>query len=638
MSFKLIMEQLNTKDVKQLEKYILKLNEAYFNKEPLVSDIEYDKICDKLRSMSPESSVLKNIGHLPEKGIHTVELPISMPSLDKVKPDTKALTKFIKETMDNNLSITISEKLDGISLLLEKTSSGWVCMSRGNGVKGQDVSSNLVNHITLPDNSFPYKFIRGEVILPQSSREKLNTDKNLRTIANGIINCKKPKKEILKYIRFVGYSIPHSDLTPLEQFQLLSEYKVITPKYMEIKIENSSQEVFQKTLIEWKNNSKYDIDGIVLGRNVVEINTKNKNPKQTVAFKMPLDEQKAVSEVVNIIWNESKDKYLKPIVEIKPVVIGGTTIKKVTGINAKYIQRNMINTGAVVEVIRSGDVIPKIVSVIKKAKCVSYPEVDAFGWNSTCTDFVVYGSDTNSSELLYLSKTLGIKYINTSLIEKLFNIGIDNPEKFISITKQQLLSLPNVKEKSASKILESINTSLKEVKYLNLMVATNVFGRNLGKSRLELIFDDNKIYDLFNLSDDTIYTMVLNIKGFSITLTKQFIEKLRDFQKFLINSPKYNNLLLTKINEDDKEDILLSEDESLILTGETYVFTGGIDKELKHKLETLGAKIEPRVSKNTSGLIKTSTEDTISSKEKNALKYKVPVLSVSDVNNKLLKF
>jgi hypothetical protein len=82
--------------------------------------------------------------------------------IDKIKPNTNILTKFLDKTIEKNQSLVISEKLDGISLLIEKTKTGWICMTRGNGSIGQNVTSNLISNIKLPNTDFPYSYIRGE--------------------------------------------------------------------------------------------------------------------------------------------------------------------------------------------------------------------------------------------------------------------------------------------------------------------------------------------------------------------------------------------------------------------------------------------------------------------------------------------
>ena len=120
-------------------------------------------------------------------------------------------------------------------------------------------------------------------------------------------------------------------------------------------------------LIDWRENYDYDIDGIIVADDKKYPRT-SKNPKHAFAFKTVLDDQIVESKVVDVIWSPSKDGYLKPKVQIQPVKLGGAVIQYATLHNAEFVIKNKIGLGALVQIIRSGDVIPKVEKVIKQAK------------------------------------------------------------------------------------------------------------------------------------------------------------------------------------------------------------------------------------------------------------------------------
>ena len=93
-----------------------------------------------------------------------------------------------------------------------------------------------------------------------------------------------------------------------------------------------------------------------------------KNPDHAFAFKMMLSEQVAEAKVVDVIWTPSKDGYLKPRVQIEPIKLSGVTIEYATGKNAQFIEKNRIGVGAVIQIVRSGDVIPDIIKIVKPDK------------------------------------------------------------------------------------------------------------------------------------------------------------------------------------------------------------------------------------------------------------------------------
>ena len=106
----------------------------------------------------------------------------------------------------------------------------------------------------------------------------------------------------------------------------------------------------------------------------------DKNPEHAFAFKMVISDQVAEAKVVDVEWNISKTGYLKPRVEIEPIRLGGVTIKHATGFNGNFIESNKIGIGAIIEIIRSGDVIPYIKSVITPAETAKMPNIP-YKWN-----------------------------------------------------------------------------------------------------------------------------------------------------------------------------------------------------------------------------------------------------------------
>ena len=153
------------------------------------------------------------------------------------------------------------------------------------------------------------------------------------------------------------------------------------------------------------------------------------NPKHAFAFKNNI--MYVQTTVKNVLWNPSKHSVLKPQVEIEPVDIGGTTVTFATGHNAKYIVNNKIGPGSVIEITRSGDVIPFITNVIEPGKVV-YPN-DKYEWNSTGVDFVLLEDNPKviSKKLLYFCQTMNFKGIGEATTNKLVENGVGNISKLL---------------------------------------------------------------------------------------------------------------------------------------------------------------------------------------------------------------
>ena len=138
----------------------------------------------------------------------------------------------------------------------------------------------------------------------------------------------------MKYVHFVVYEIIKPTLKPSEQFEYAKKKGFEVAKN-EIKDEISVK-FASDTLVDWRKNSPYSIDGVIITDDDI-YKRENKNPKHMVAFKMVLQDQKKESEVIGITWNTSKHGLKKPVVLIKPINIGGVTVRNISGQNGRFI-------------------------------------------------------------------------------------------------------------------------------------------------------------------------------------------------------------------------------------------------------------------------------------------------------------
>ena len=249
------------------------------------------------------------------------------------------------------------------------------------------------------------------LILPKDYQYNKD-NKNLRTIINGAINSKKANPTVLNSAHFIAYSIPNSHLSPENQFNMLQDMNFEVPTHDKIIFLNHN---FSKILVKWRENSRYEIDGLVLSKNIFEPITEGKNPKLSKAFKTVLQDQIASSKVIDIEWNTTKDNLLKPVIVIEPVKIGGTTIQRVSGYNASNLVKTKIGVGSKVKIIKSGDVIPKIQEVITFGS-IKWP---LYNWEwdkDRQVDICLVDKDINKDKLLlHFVNTLSIKFISISL-------------------------------------------------------------------------------------------------------------------------------------------------------------------------------------------------------------------------------
>ena len=195
-------------------------------------------------------------------------------------------------------------------------------------------------------------------------------------------------------------------MKPSEQLKFLDTLWTTpnTPQTVAYEVKDEiSNELLSKLLLDWRKAYKYEIDGVIVVNDKIYPRP-TKNPEYAFAFKMVISDQVVEAKVVDVLWAPSKDGYLKPRVQIEPVTLGGAKIEFATGFNARFIVDHKIGIGAVVSVIRSGEVIPHILSVIVPAEKPLMPLVP-YKWNDTHVDIIL---DKDDDETVREKNIIGI--------------------------------------------------------------------------------------------------------------------------------------------------------------------------------------------------------------------------------------
>jgi NAD-dependent DNA ligase len=615
------LENAKISDITKLINYA---SEAYYNSNsPIMNDNQYDLLVDELKKRNPNHSVLKKIGariHSKKK----VNLPFHMGSMDKIKPDTGMLDKWINKFSGPYL---LSDKLDGASGLLILPDNK--LYTRGNGTVGTDISSIIPYINGIPKYILKKQIVvRGELLLSKKRFKNMSkTRTDPRSTANGLINKKSATKEELSNIDFIAYEIVSPFYNIGMQYSMLKKLKFHTVTHA--KIANISEKQLSEYLKSRKQKGLYEVDGIVVTDNNKHPRNLNGNPKYAFAFKDILEEQMGTSTITQIEWRESKDSKLKPRVHIKPIKIGGITIKHITGNNAKYIKSNGLGKGAIVKIIRSGDVIPKIQEVIKKVT-PDFPDIP-YKWNNNKVEILVNklnSSDESKQNILvkniaYFLKKTQVKYIDESLVRKLVNANLDSVHKILSASINDLMTVDGFQERMAYKIHTNIKNSLTNVKLSTIMAASNLFGSGLGEKKIDLIVKNHPDILDKKITKTQLIDLICKIDGFSTTTSTAFAESLPEFKKFLKKLPDIKFAKQTKIKKDSKFD------------GVRFVFSGFRNKEWTELVEAKGGKLHNTVSKNTNYLVVVNKNGT-SSKITKAKQLNVKVIDQEEFKSKFL--
>ena len=617
---------------KELTEMLKKTIQKYYQEteESLLSDNQYDILREYILEKYPTNKTA-NVQHgVVKLDKNKVKLPYEMWSMDKIKPDTKELEKFKSKYSG---PYVISCKLDGVSALYSTEEDSPKLYTRGDGKYGQSIN-HLIEHLNLPTNK--NITLRGELIIKETLfQEKYSSIySNSRNFISGLVNKKKISEDdinILKDIDFVGYEvIKPENLKPSEQLNLILSLNGNSVKFMDsINSEELTNEFLSEKLVNWRSNNEYTIDGIICIDDKV-YPRESKNPTHAFAFKMVLSDQSAEAKVLDVLWSASKDGFLKPRVKIEEVNIGGTKINYATGFNAKFIIDNKIGVGAVIKIIRSGDVIPKIEEVITGAETPLMPK-EKYIWNETHVDIMLENKEDDETVKLKniagFFKTLEVDGLGEANIKKIIKVGGNSIGKIIAMTINDLMKVEGFKEKMATKIYKSIRKQIEKSSLATIAAACNIFGRGFGEKRIELILKELPNIITEDSSNQEKINKLKVIDGLGRKTSEQFVEKIPEFKKF-ISEAKLEDKLSKKESpkKSPKKELPLSN--KMVLLSDVKG-----KKKITEKIENLGGEVVTNISKNVNLLIVGSLDDeTI--KMKKAKEYNIEIISIEEFNKK----
>lgn len=632
------VELVNKISNKKLTEFIMLFADNYYNNTNPnidISDEVFDKLVEILKIRDPKSKYFTSIGApiINDK----VKLPFPMFSLNKVKPDN--IDKWI---VNHKGPYSLSDKLDGMSAMLY---NGHL-YKRGQGLDGQDIGY-LLKHINIGNvnlDDIRDVAIRGELIISKENFKVINKDgvfKNARNAISGIVNCKNPNKEIIKYVDFVAYNVVSPIIKQEDQYSYLESKGFNVVNYC--KVDNINVDGLVELTNKRKSEGKYEIDGIVIIDNVMSYDIRsgnkesvNQNPSYSVAFKF-LNEDNIIECVVeNVEWNISRYNYLKPKVKISPVYLMGSVINYATAHNAKFIVDNKIGKGSIINITKSGEIIPKIISVVKGSN-PEMPDVK-YHWNKNNVDIIIDNEtdDKQKQQLLFELKSNNIKFFNQKAADKLVDNGIYD---ICSIIGEDQLIIRLFGKVMGAKMIKSLKDNLMLSGIEELMVGSGIFGRGIGIKKLMLA---NKI-DIRDWDEKRL----IEIKGLGKENVKLLVDGKESFIKYysaLKNKCELNGIKIAElikesdnenISEDNKDNINECDNKQKLLNMK-IVFTGFRNKELENEIIKNGGLIVNSVSGKTNILIVDKLESN-SSKINKAKQLKVDIVTEEQFRKKYLE-
>ncbi len=613
--------------IEKLEEKIIKANDAYRLGKSIISDREYDILIDELSEIDPDNKLLTKIGYQIIDEPRKRRLPIPMFSMNKVKT-LEEINDWVRlKGINTSQDVVITPKYDGLSLCVNELTGE--SFTRGDGEFGQksDEHYKLIgNHLQNLPHPWPkaggFHYTFGEVMMSK----KVFIDKysqefaNPRNLVAGLLNSPDPREGLkdtvyIKYGAVLQKDFEGSGIkTKSQLLKGLNDGQEIKVPFEVISIKDLTYEHLSELFKSWSQD--FEIDGLIIEVDYLETQeqlgreTSSNNPCFARAYKHVSFEQSAESEVIGISWNISKQGLLKPILHINPVKLDGVTVSNVTGNNARFVKDMGLGIGAIIKVVRSGMVIPKIVDVIKSVDFIE-PAIDGveIEWNEAGIELITLTEteDQRFKQVVSFFEILEADNFGEGVIKQLWENGYKSVKDILNLTTTDLEKIDRFGKRKAQIVFNSIKKSTNNVSLSKLQHATGIF-KNLGSKKLIL---------LEHFNEKPTIEQIMDIEGFAEISAQSYINGYDKFFNFIKDLP---------ITIQEKvESVKISND----LEGMNFVFTGVRMKYEEGILESRGAKVSSSVSKNTTHLV-CKDPGSGSSKLEKARSIGVKVIGVDD--------
>ncbi|MFY0712893.1 NAD-dependent DNA ligase LigA [Seonamhaeicola sp. NFXS20] len=658
----------------QIESLRNELREHNYNyyvlDNPTISDYEFDLKLKELQALEekhPEffdaNSPTQRVGGEVTKNFETVVHENRMYSLDNSysKEDLQDWETRIKKLVDGDIQYTCELKYDGASMSLTYENGKLVkAVTRGDGFQGDNVTANVKTIKSVPlqlKGDYPPKFeIRGEIVLPFDGFNKMNEERiangeepyrNPRNTASGSLKLQDSSEVAKRPLECLLYSIKGEDVAVSTQFESLQKARDWGFKVPDAaKLVNSIDEVLE--FIEYwdvhRHNLPYETDGVVVKVNSFqqqeELGYTAKAPRWAMAYKFKAEQ---VSTRLNsITYQVGRTGAITPVANLEPVELAGTTVKRASLHNADQIEKLDVRVGDEVYVEKGGEIIPKILGVdlSKRPK------------NSEPTQYITHCPECNT-ELVrqegeaqhycpnyngckpqvigriqhYISrKAMDIEGLGGETVALLVNAGlIKNYSDLYELTKEQVVPLERMAEKSADNLIEgiaqSVNIPFERVLYaLGIRYVGETVAKKLAKhyKSIDAIANASQ-EDLVNVDEIGIKIAESVIDFFKSEQNINIIERLKGFGVQLEISAK---------ELEGKTNIL--EGQSIVVSG---VFESISRNELKKLIEDNGGKVSSSISSKTNFIV--AGDNMGPSKKLKAEKLKIDIISEYDFLQKI---
>lgn len=622
--------------INELVSLIKRYQTSYYNGEGEISDAEFDALWDELKNLDPENEILKKIG-TDSGNFAKLRHVMPMGSQEKAANPEQFLGWAAKHVYDEYF---VEFKLDGASLELQYEHGKLVhAVTRGDGTIGDDITVNAkkMNGVAaalfdLAGNLIDYSGgIRGEVIMTHDvHKEKFSDKANCRNAANGLMKRKDGEGcEYLKLIVYDAFS-PSGNQPFNDEESKINWLKSCGFNTVPLKICKSPQEVieYRSHVMDIRNQLEYDIDGLVIKERQINFQDASRaRPDRQIAFKFSLEEAVTILRCVD--WSVNGGTYT-PVAIFDEVELNGTKVQRASLANPDTMKALGVKIGCKVVVVKRGEIIPKIESVIHedalcesqvvfpdKCECCGSKLIDngsrLYCPNKKCSKRILH-------QLLKWVQVADIRDLGETLVTQLFEKGkVQSISDLYKLSAEDLtpffLNEESLAAEKKSLGAEKVAASIQNHRKMSLAVFVAGFDiEGIGETTVEKLVAAgfNTLNALLNMTVE----QASAVYGFAEILAKAAVDGLNE-----------NALEMRFLAENFVE---IVQDSVGKLVGKSFCFTGELHSMKRNDAEALvkanGGTCKSSVTKDLSYLV-TNDVSSGSSKNQKAVKFGIPVIN-----------
>ena len=606
-----------------------------------ISDFEFDaklKELQELETAHPEffdaNSPTLRVGGGITKNFPTVQHQYRMYSLDNSYDfdDLEDWEKRIEKTYGKEEVEFVAElKYDGASIsILYENGKLVQAVTRGDGFQGDEITQNVRTISDIPltlNGDFPERFfMRGEIYLTRKNFDKINEKReaegldlfmNPRNTASGSLKMQDSGEVRKRRLSAVLYQFISEEYPVEKHWELLQNAKnwgFNISKQAKVCKNLDEVKEFIQFWDEKRHDLPFEIDGIVLKINSIKqqqnLGYTAKSPRWAMAYKFKAE--KVETKLESVVFQVGRTGAITPVANLKPVLLAGTTVKRATLHNEDQIKKLGLHEDDLVYVEKGGEIIPKIVGINLEKRLPNSNEIQYIKNCPECgTELVKIEDQANHfcpNELhcppqvvgrmihFVSRKAMDIENLGSETIEQLYREKlVENPADLYVLTKDQLLPLERMAEKSANNIIESIERS-KEIPFEKVLFGIGIkhVGETVAK---KLVKNFNTIEDLKNATLEELVQVEDIGEKIAISIN-EFFENPENL--LMVERLKEYGVQLEKAENFEEKDSNILAEKTFLFTGKLSLFTRESAEEM---VEKNGGKNISAVSKNLNYLV-----------------------------------